>query len=106
MPSTFTTSTFSPVPMCSLRWATAVELDTVSFRVLRGTGGREKALEVLSTIPAKGSNLVGAEYTFEDTTAPNGTLVYYLEDVDSFGRTTRHGPVLIERGRRSRASRR
>lgn len=89
-----------------LRWATTVELNTVGFRVLRASGTREKALELLTPelIPAKGNNLVGAEYVFEDSTAPSGTLVYYLEDVDSFGRTTRHGPVTIERGGRGRLS--
>jgi len=81
-----------------LSWATAVELDTLGFRVLRGTSGREKSLELLTPqmIPAKGTNLVGAEYTFVDTLSPRGPLVYYLEEIDLFGRTERHGPVTVQ----------
>ena len=55
-----------------------------------------KAVEFVSFVPASGNNLVGASYTFQDLEAPKGTLVYYLEDVDLFGRTYRHGPIVID----------
>ncbi len=91
-----------------LRWTTATEIDNVGFRVLRGVEGREKSLELLTPelIPARGNDLVGADYEFlDDTQRLSGTVQYYLEDVDVFGRTTRHGPVEVELGETQRKPR-
>ncbi len=83
-----------------LRWTTSTEIDTAGFRVYRATGNRTKAFTLLTptAIPARGQELVGADYEFVDRRAPKGTLLYYVDDVDNFGRTTRHGPVMLQRG--------
>jgi hypothetical protein len=82
-----------------LNWRTISEIDNIGFRLLRErVVGREKSIEVITPelIPARGNNLVGADYEFVDTTQGlRGTVRYYLEDIDSWGRTTRHGPVEI-----------
>ena len=48
-------------------------------------------------IPARGTPLVGASYEFIDRAKQQrGTTLYYLEDIDTNGMVTRHGPVAIE----------
>ena len=78
-------------------WTTATEVDTVGFRVLRETAGPEKAVRpVSSLIPAAGHGLSGATYEFLDNTkAAAAATVYWIEDVDTFGRTSRHGPITV-----------
>ena len=45
-------------------------------------------------IPAEGSPIMGADYDFFDRWGMNGKLYYYLvEDVDTSGISTFHGPV-------------
>jgi hypothetical protein len=46
-------------------------------------------------IHPKGSDLSGAEYEFLDASKGrrSGDVAYYLEDIDLWGRVTRHGPV-------------
>ena len=82
-----------------VRWTTATEIDTAGFRLLRANGAREKGLINLTPklIPSRGQEAVGASYEFLDTTASRGgRLAYYLEDIDLFGRATRHGPAIVE----------
>ncbi len=94
-----------------LEWTTAVEVDTVGFRILRETRGKgkgaEKAITVVADrIPASGNGLSGASYEFLDNSRIRGgaEVVYYLEDLDAFGRVTRHGPIQVQRGSRVRQS--
>ena len=73
---------------------------SVGFRVLpeRADAGK-KTLEVLTPqlIPARGNSLVGADYEFLDSTPGlRGMVSYYLEDIDIWGRVTRHGPVAVQ----------
>jgi hypothetical protein len=99
-----------------LEWSTASEIDNAGFRVLRERVVRnEKSIELLTPqlIPARGNSLVGAEYEFFDATPGlRGLIRYYLEDVDYWGRATRHGPVEVNlsnprpvRGRPGRVAR-
>jgi len=45
-------------------------------------------------IPAEGSPIMGADYDFFDKWVMNGKLYYYLvEDIDTNGISTFHGPV-------------
>ncbi len=87
-----------------IRWATAAEIDTVSFRVLREIladgEGVEKSLDVVAPmIPAAGHGLVGASYEFLDNSKQAAFAVhYYLEDIDLWGKVTRHGPIVVDRG--------
>jgi hypothetical protein len=86
-----------------LRWNTIMEIDHLGFNVLRSRGHR--AMEQINTelITARGSALDGASYGFLDGSrqAP-GTVQYYLQDLDLWGRTTLHGPVTVELERPNR----
>jgi hypothetical protein len=91
----------------TLTWTTVMEIDTVGFRILRATSSRSKAMTVVADrIPASGDSLSGATYEFVDTlsgvnrTRSLSDLVCYIEDIDLFGKTTRHGPTFILRGTR------
>ena len=82
-----------------LSWSTATEVDTVGFRLLRES--RQKAMTVIaSMIPASGGDLLGASYQFLDNDRKaNAGAQYYIEDIDIFGKVTRHGPILVVRGK-------
>ena len=78
-----------------LKWTTAAEINNVGFRILRGRPGEEPAA-VSGLIPAEGSELGGASYGYlDDERQRPGIVLYYLEDIDTFGRVTRHGPVEV-----------
>ena len=78
------------------------EKDNIGFRlyrVLPADGAREKAVEIAlhtGVIPAQGSDLAGAEYTFLDNRVLEpGSYEYVLEDIDLFGNVTRHAPITV-----------
>jgi hypothetical protein len=84
-------------------WTTGMEIDNVGFRLLRhivttdGYADTEQNFELVAPfIPSQGDELTGASYEFVDRIKPARTLIrYYLEDIDIFGRVTRHGPVTV-----------
>jgi hypothetical protein len=79
----------------SLEWQTASELDNLGFHLYRAAseGGPYQKI-TSSLIPGLGSSPVGARYSYTDTGLTNGLRYYYqLEDVETTGRTERHGPV-------------
>jgi hypothetical protein len=78
-------------------WETASELDNRGFNLYRGTtpdGWDRRLNDFLIPSQSQGSPS-GFEYTWEDRDElVNGqTYWYWLEDVDIYGATTRHGPV-------------
>lgn len=77
----------------SLQWKTTVEIDNAGFRILRAQEGEESVV-ISPLIPARGTELTGAEYEFLDRDRLKGTVKYYLDDIDVFGVATRHGPVV------------
>ena len=76
-------------------WTTTVELDNFGFRLLRATEPDvTRAGEIAFIASACRGNLCGATYDYLDTTVqPEFTYWYWLEDVDTSGVTTLHGPV-------------
>jgi hypothetical protein len=78
-----------------LRWRTASELNNVGFHIYRSpstSGGWTRITS--SAIPGLGSSPAGAAYSYRDTGLVNGeTYRYELEDIETTGRTKRHGPV-------------
>ena len=94
-----------------LNWTTSSEMDNVGFLVLRAREGDEPELLTGRLIPAQGSELTGADYEYFDATARRpGVYHYYLEDIDTTGAKTMHGPVTVEldpgrQGRRLGATR-
>ena len=82
----------------TLEWQTASEIDNAGFHVWRSdaaTGEYTQITEAL--IPAEGGPTFGAEYAYEDTdVAPGLTYWYELEDIDTHGVSTFHGPIRAE----------
>ncbi len=96
-----------------LSWRTAVEIDNVGFRILRARAGGSRVkpgdvqdpgkaaavqLDLISAamIAPKGTGLSGATYEFIDGSPQEAGIVsYYLQDVDTLGKATLHGPVTI-----------
>lgn len=79
-----------------LKWETASEIDNAGFNVYRSKrkGGRYRKIN-RELIPAQGSGSFGASYSYEDTLQKKGNFYYKLEDVDTFGESTMHGPVKV-----------
>ena len=79
----------------TLMWVTESEVDNQGFNIYRGEtedGEYEKINNLL--IPAQGSATEGASYSATDDGLQNRKIYYYqIEDVDSSGMGTFHGPV-------------
>jgi hypothetical protein len=79
----------------ALSWETASELTNLGFYLYRAPsadGPYERITTAL--VPGLGSSPVGASYSYRDPGLLNGATYFYeLEDVDTTGRATRHGPV-------------
>lgn len=80
-----------------VEWTTASELDTVGFNIYRSEIKDGEFVQVNSSlIPAASDPLTGSSYKYEDQAVQPGQKYYYLlEDVDSSGTTTRHGPIEV-----------
>ena len=81
-----------------LSWETGSELDNLGFHIYRSTEPSRRYQRVTTKpIPGLGSSPVGARYTYRDDGLDNGTTYYYrLEDIETTGATTLHGPVLTK----------
>jgi len=78
-----------------LSWETASEKDNAGFHVWRSSGPDEEYTRMTDTlIPAQGGFTWGARYEYVDQTAvPGITYSYKLEDADTSGNGSFHGPV-------------
>jgi hypothetical protein len=75
----------------TLKWKTETETDNAGFNIWRAEGF-QKINE--SFIPALGSPTAGSDYDFVDQWVLNGKRYFYLlEDIDTDGISTFHGPV-------------
>ncbi|RMF44414.1 MAG: hypothetical protein D6755_09195 [Anaerolineae bacterium] len=81
-----------------VEWSTASELDTVGFNVFRSETESGPYTQVnQNIIPAAGDSLTGSDYRFEDRDVRTGRTYYYeLEDVNTTGTGTRHGPIVVQ----------
>jgi len=76
-----------------LRWQTESETDNAGFNIWRADGFVKINNAV---IPASGSAVSGSEYDFVDDWVLNGKRYFYLlEDIDTNGISTFHGPVKV-----------
>ena len=75
----------------ALKWQTESEPDNAGFNIWRAEG----FVKVNgSMMPALGSTVSGSEYNFVDEWVLNGKRYFYLlEDIDTNGISTFHGPV-------------
>lgn len=78
-----------------LTWETSSEIKHAGFRVLRETPDGDLVVLTPQLIrpAAPGGELGGASYAYVDRVAPRAVVRYWLEDVDTLGTATRHGPV-------------
>ena len=74
-----------------LKWKTETEVDNAGFNVWRA----DNFVKINhSLIPALGSTVEGSDYDFVDQWVLNGKRYFYLlEDIDTNGLSTFHGPV-------------
>lgn len=79
-----------------LSWVTSTEVEVSGFNLLRSaTGRRENASQLnQQPVPAEGSGVTGASYSFTDTSAAVGTSYsYWLEVINTDGTPEEYGPV-------------
>ena len=78
-----------------VEWETAAEIDNAGFNIYRAKcEGCDFVKINAEMIPARGSATQGARYRFVDNGVRNRkNVLYLLEDVDSNGTPTTHGPV-------------
>jgi len=81
-----------------VNWATSSEVNNVGFNLYRSTDSVRPTTPLNSAMieaQAPGSGQ-GANYTYTDSNVTAGTTYYYwLEDVESTGSATVHGPVTV-----------
>jgi hypothetical protein len=78
-----------------LEWQTASELDNLGFHLYRaeGAAGPYRRITPL-VVPGLGSSPSGARYRYLDSGLPEErTYFYELEDIETTGKTERHGPI-------------
>jgi len=79
-------------------WETAQEIKNLGFNLYR-SAAKDGPYQKLnpSLIPGLLYSVTGKKYTYDDRNVTKGRLYYYkLEDIDSFGKHTWHGPVCVD----------
>ena len=77
-----------------LAWETAAEIDNAGFNLYRAAAKDGPYARVNGAlIPARGDPTSGASYAFTDEGLAPGIYFYKLEDVETSGVATLHGPV-------------
>lgn len=79
-----------------LTWETVSEVDNTGFNIRRSSSASELG-ELLAFVPAQTpGSAQGFAYSYHDQAVQSGaTYWYWLEDVDTAGVTTLHGPVSV-----------
>jgi hypothetical protein len=75
-----------------LTWVTGAEIDNVGFNLYRARTIDGERSKVNNDLILASGEVAGSTYTYEDTNAGDGEYYYWLEDIDTSGRTTLHGP--------------
>ncbi len=78
-----------------LSWETGAEIDVAGFNLYRSANGANERTPINEQlIGPRGQLGQGASYAFRDHPG-NGAFEYWLEDVDTAGVSTWHGPVSV-----------
>lgn len=84
-------------PLVVIEWETKSELDTVGFYLYRSEspdGPYERITQAV--VPASPDPNTGGKYRHVDANvAPRRTYYYQLEDIETGGASTRHGPIEV-----------
>ncbi len=99
-PTAITLTSFTASPTIGgvlVRWATAAEVNTYGFRLVRSTSNwRADAVEITSAIILGRGRGQGASYAWVDTSAQPGILYnYWLVEVEVNGSTIDYGPTRV-----------
>mgnify|MGYP005841032217 CR=1 FL=1 len=79
-----------------LTWETATEIDHAGFYVYRAYSATGEYRQITpQLLLARGIAPGGARYQWTDTPGP-GTFYYTLEDIDTQGLSTMHGPIMVQ----------
>ena len=97
-PTLIKSDQFSAVPQgnqITITWSTLSEIDNAGFNLWRSEAKDGKYTMInFKIIEAEGGATLKAEYSYSDNTAKAGVTYYYkLEDIDTRGNSTFHGPV-------------
>ncbi len=98
VPTAVELSSFTAVGLdaaVELAWTTASELQNLGFHLYRSVSPSGPYEQITaSLVPGLGSSPTGASYRYRDAGLQNGQTYYYqLEDVETTGKTKRHGPL-------------
>jgi uncharacterized repeat protein (TIGR01451 family) len=74
-----------------IEWSTVWEQRTASYRVLRSSDKEVKHATAVGSVIAKGKG----DYVLLDTTAPEGSLFYWLIEIERDGTETVYGPISV-----------
>jgi Peptidase family C25/Propeptide_C25/Concanavalin A-like lectin/glucanases superfamily/Domain of unknown function (DUF2341) len=79
-------------------WETAQELDNMGFNLYRSTVKGGPYVRITDTpIGGMTFSVKGRAYSYVDSNVTRGSLYYYkLEDIDTAGQRTMHGPVCVD----------
>ena len=80
-----------------LKWKTASEVNNAGFNIHRARHKDGRYAQVNNAIISAKGGTSEASYRYEDTLG-KGTFYYKLEDVDTNGVSTTHGPVKVRVG--------
>ncbi|HUT83895.1 MAG TPA: hypothetical protein VMX95_04525 [Thermodesulfobacteriota bacterium] len=92
-------SSFTAVPdnrKVVIEWTTETEINNAGFNLYRSESVDGAYVKINpDLIPAKGAGTSGASYQYEDNNVKNrNTYCYKLEDLDTSGISTMHGPAV------------
>ena len=86
--------------LVKIYWGTESEIDNAGFNIWRSTEKDGEYIKINDQlIVAQGGPSLGAKYTYIDGTVDNGLTYWYkLEDIDTAGVSTFHGPIIVATG--------
>lgn len=80
-----------------LEWETGSEIGTAGFNIYRSVAAGSEQIKVNNEIIQPSDDpWTGGRYIYVDNGVKSGTTYYYyLEDIDTSGNVTRHGPIEV-----------